>query len=370
MYKCLNNQIFILDNYQLIPLREKDIYLIKKWRNCQIDVLRQKHILTNDDQKKYYETVILPSFDEVYPKQILFSFLSNNELVGYGGLVHISWEDRRAEVSFLLETKRNKDKNIYKEDFAAFIKLIKMIAYNDLEFNRLSTETFDIRPFLISIYEANGFFFEGRIKQHNLINNKFVDSVIHGNLKENEYAKVLEKTNFSVLVTSISKKIPMLKAIKKACNKISNNIKVIGADINSSCIGKHFVDKFWKMPEINNLTIEHIVVFCKQNNVKAIIPSRDGELQFWAKQKNDLAKYNINVMVSTINSINLTLDKHKFNNFLCENSFPNIPTSNNIGNLNANSFVVKERHGAGSTNIGIDFTKEQSIIHSQQRLRG
>ncbi len=183
--------------------------------------------------------------------------------------------------------------------------------------------------------------------------------------KEHGYIDELETLNFSVLVTSISKKIPMLKAIKKACNKISTNIQLIGADVNSSCIGKHFVDKFWQMPKSNDLTIEQIICFCKQNNVKAIIPSRDGELQFWARHKNELQKHNINVMVSNIDSINLTLDKLLFNNFLIDNKLPYINTSDNINNIKANKFAVKERYGAGSINIGLNLTKENALTHSR-----
>ena len=46
-------------------------------------------------------------FETDQPYQILFSFLKNNEFIGYGGLVHINWEEKKAEISFLLNTKIN-----------------------------------------------------------------------------------------------------------------------------------------------------------------------------------------------------------------------------------------------------------------------
>lgn len=189
MYECLKKTTYSIDNYNIIPFREQDIYCVKEWRNSQLDVLRQNYLLTNDGQKKYFETIISASFKENYPGQILFSFFVNDELIGYGGLVHIRWEDKRGEISFLSETKRSRDKTKYAEDFGAFLKLIKMVAYEDLELNRLYTETFDIRPLHVDILEANGFILEGRMKQHNMINNKFVDSVIHGNVREYENVK-------------------------------------------------------------------------------------------------------------------------------------------------------------------------------------
>jgi hypothetical protein len=184
MYKCLHSNLYSDETYQIISLRESDIYKIKEWRNQQIDVLRQDKPLTDKDQFKYYHKIIQPTFEETFPKQILFSFLKNNTLIGYGGIVHISWIDRRGEISFLLDTARIKDEMIYKNDFRFFLKLIKKVAFTDVKLNRIFTETFDIRPLHISILEESGFVCEGRMKQHVFISEQFLDSLIHGYLYE------------------------------------------------------------------------------------------------------------------------------------------------------------------------------------------
>ncbi len=183
-YKCLIRNKFKINQYQLIPLREEDIYKIKKWRNEQMDVLRQKRVLTNADQGKYFKDYVLPNFSEEYPTMILFSFLDeNNNLIGYGGLTNIDWESKRAEISFLVDTSRITDKEIYRSDFGSFLKMIKQVAFDDLKFNRLFTETYDIRPLHISILEENNLRAEGRMKEHVYINGSYVDSLLHGCLK-------------------------------------------------------------------------------------------------------------------------------------------------------------------------------------------
>jgi RimJ/RimL family protein N-acetyltransferase len=187
-YRCLTKNIFELNSYKLLPLREEDIFLIKDWRNQQVDILRQKKILTEEDQRRYYQDIILPAFKEEQPNLILFSFLLDNKLIGYGGLVYISWQDKRGEVSFLLSTQRTKNNETYKSDFNAFLKLIKIVAFDNIGLNRIYTETFDIRPFHISILEKNGFDLEGRLRQHLFISGSYVDLLFHGFLKD-KYVK-------------------------------------------------------------------------------------------------------------------------------------------------------------------------------------
>lgn len=182
-YKRLGQQIFTTGDYRLQTVRADDIMRIKDWRNAQMKVLRQKEWLTTTMQQQYFATVIWPSLALAEPPQFLFSFFYQEECIGYGGIVHISWEDRRGEVSFLLEPERATDQSGYRRDFLAFLYLIKKIAYEELRLNRLFTETFDIRPFHISILEEAGFQQEGRLKQHILHNGSFIDSVLHGHLR-------------------------------------------------------------------------------------------------------------------------------------------------------------------------------------------
>jgi len=105
-YSFLPGKKYCLNKYSLVPLRERDVESIRKWRNEQIDILRQNKPLTKDEQSKYYHQVIKKSFYEKKPKIILFSFLIKNACIGYGGFVHIDWDSKKAELSFILDTNR------------------------------------------------------------------------------------------------------------------------------------------------------------------------------------------------------------------------------------------------------------------------
>jgi hypothetical protein len=110
---------------------------------------------------------------------MLFSFLYDNICIWYWWLTNINREDKRAELSFIVDTKRTKNKKLYEKDFSMFIYLIKEVANEKLWFNRIFTETYDIRPLHIKILEKNWFIYEWRMRKHVYIDNKFIDSLIH-----------------------------------------------------------------------------------------------------------------------------------------------------------------------------------------------
>ena len=99
-YKVLNSQEYRNEIYSIVPIRYEDRTVIMKWRNEQMYHLRQNKILTRETQNKYFNNVVEKLFNEKEPNQIIFSFLENDICIGYGGLVHINWIDKNAEISF------------------------------------------------------------------------------------------------------------------------------------------------------------------------------------------------------------------------------------------------------------------------------
>ena len=183
-YSCLKNKKYKFKNYFLVPIREEDIQNIRKWRNKQIDILRQKEKISEKEQINYYEFVIKKSFNEKEPNCILFSFMLNDKCIGYGGLTNIDWSSKRAEISFIIDNNRNSNSEVYYQDFLSFLNIITQLAFHELKLNRLFTETYDIRPLVLKILEKIGFELEGKLKQHVNIKGKYVDSLIHGYLRE------------------------------------------------------------------------------------------------------------------------------------------------------------------------------------------
>ena len=178
-------------DYQLVPIRYDDREPIRAWRNAQLEVLRQGAPLTAAQQEGYFQRVVMPLFEQEQPGQLLFSLLHRGKLIAYGGLVHISWPDGRAEVSFLAEPGRAAEPATYRQDFRAHLRLLGQVAFEDLKFNRLFTETYDIRPAHVAVLEEAGFRLEGRLRQHvQLQPGTFADSLMHGQLAA-DYATAL-----------------------------------------------------------------------------------------------------------------------------------------------------------------------------------
>lgn len=182
-YIALKQKNFSYGDYILVSIRQKDMEKIRQWRNAQMSILRQSVKLLPGEQELYFKNVIKPSFTNKETKQLLFSIIKNSQLIGYGGLVNISWKNKRAEMSFLLDDQRAKNKILYKEDMINFIYLIKKVIFEEMKFNRMYTETFAFRTFHISILEENGYMKEGILRNHLLESGKFYDSIIHGMIK-------------------------------------------------------------------------------------------------------------------------------------------------------------------------------------------
>ena len=177
-YKCLHINQFSEGNYSLVPIRDEDKYDILNWRNEQIDILRQQSPLTKEHQENYFKTTIAQLFEQAQPNQLLWSFLENGKLIGYGGLVHIDWQNKSAEISFLTETSRNNSKEQFISDWTNYLFLIKQLA-KALRFNSIFTYAYDIRPNLYIALENSGFRETKRLKDFIEINNELKDVVIH-----------------------------------------------------------------------------------------------------------------------------------------------------------------------------------------------
>ena len=184
-YIKLNKQEFIEADYKLVPLRYKDRYKIMEWRNEQIYHLRQTKKLTKIEQDNYFDKHVKSFYASENPSNILFSFLHKNILIGYGGLVHIDWQNMKTEISFLLNTKIKQDKIKYSTCFRIFLNLIKEVSFEELKLNRIFSETYSVRTNQIKELEKNGFIFEGTHRESLRVDSDtFYDSIFHSILKK------------------------------------------------------------------------------------------------------------------------------------------------------------------------------------------
>tara|TARA_R110002073_G_scaffold325056_1_gene503576 strand:+ start:11848 stop:12423 length:576 start_codon:yes stop_codon:yes gene_type:complete len=181
-YIVLQNQLFSLDEFTIVPIRYEDRMDILKWRNEQLYHLRQDRPLTKEDQEAYFTSVVSQLFNQEYPSQILFSYMKNDICIGYGGLVHINWKDKNAEVSFIMNTELEQD--FFSKHWTVFLNLIEEVAFKELQFHKLITYAFDLRPHIYEIIEKAGFVKEAVLKEHCLFNGVYKDVIMHGKINK------------------------------------------------------------------------------------------------------------------------------------------------------------------------------------------
>lgn len=176
-YKNLSIEQNHLGEYALVPIRMNDQSLIRKWRNEQMHHLRQNEPLTEEMQRNYFDTVVTSLFECEHPGQYLFSYLRAGECIGYGGLVHIDYVKKSAELSFILATELEESQ--FAMHWSNFLKLIQPIAFQGLGLQRIFTYAYDLRPHLYPILEDHGFYKERTLQDALIENGKTISAIIH-----------------------------------------------------------------------------------------------------------------------------------------------------------------------------------------------
>ena len=176
-YKILDKQVYSIGNYSIVPIRYEDRVNIMKWRNEQMYHLRQDKLLTQERQDIYFNKVVSKLFKEKKPNQLLFSYLKDGVCIGYGGLVHINWKEKIAEVSFIMNT--DLEEKEFDSNWSNYLTILKQIAFNELNFNTIFTYAYNLRPQLYETLERNQFVKKETFKKKVEIDKKKIAVVIH-----------------------------------------------------------------------------------------------------------------------------------------------------------------------------------------------
>jgi RimJ/RimL family protein N-acetyltransferase len=187
-YKCLTQNVFEEGDYKIVPIRFEDRIEIMNWRNEQMYHLRQVELLTEENQENYFNTVVAKLFEEEKPSQLLFSYLKEEVCIGYGGLVHINWEEKKAEVSFIINTKLEEVE--FNFHWSNFLKMLKKLAYSELHLISLFTFAYNLRPHLYLVLEKNEFELTETRENEIKVNGKYVDVLIHECLNPMSYLRI------------------------------------------------------------------------------------------------------------------------------------------------------------------------------------
>lgn len=168
----------------------------------------------------------------------------------------------------------------------------------------------------------------------------------------------------NVLVTSASRKTPLVSAVRDALTAIDLDAQVVAGDIDPQTLSQYVADDFWLMPKLDTLDVGLLIEHCQSRDIGAVLPTRDGELLFWATNRAAFAQADIAVLVSSAEAVQRCLDKLMFAQFGLDTGLPIIPASETIEDIGDGPLVVKERFGAGSRGLGLNLEIGEARSHA------
>ena len=159
----------------------------------------------------------------------------------------------------------------------------------------------------------------------------------------------------NILITSVSRKVWLVKAFKDAMKYEGIDGKVVSVDINPLSAGLYVSDKHYLIPSSSDQNfIPAVLEICKKEDIKLLIPTRDGELLLFAKNKDKFEKKGIHIMVSNPGVIEICNDKYRFYQFLTKNNIPTpktyLPNQLDFSSIHY-PLLVKSRYGSGSKGL-------------------
>lgn len=160
----------------------------------------------------------------------------------------------------------------------------------------------------------------------------------------------------------------MIEALRNDLVLKGYKIKVFCGDIEENILTRYKCDIFWRMPETLDQNFEQILDYLLKHKINLIIPTRDGELTFWAKHKDKLANAGIYVSVSPTKVISTCLNKLSFFHHCEAKSLDSIPILGDIESISSrhDSYVIKEKFGAGSGKIFVNLPYKE--LHLKAKL--
>lgn len=181
--------------------------------------------------------------------------------------------------------------------------------------------------------------------------------------EKHQLSKTKNKYRNNILISSASRKIPLARSIIEAKKRLANDSSLYAGDVDKTALAQFVCDGFIELPKTTEDNINNFLEIIEKHDIGLVVPTRDGELEFWSKNKNLFESRGTFVLVSENQAIATSVDKLAFSEFGKEKKYPIIPAWERP--MGSGPFVVKERYGAGSRSIGLNLQEEDARAHAQ-----
>lgn len=156
-----------------------------------------------------------------------------------------------------------------------------------------------------------------------------------------------------IFFSSPGRRVELIKIFKKEIVDVC----IIGGDYSSNSPALVYCDKTYKLPfKVDDNYVKEVLNICIYEKVDLVIPLIDPELEWYAKYKAIFNENQIEVMISSYESITISSDKLNtfmfFNKFdFIKNPYTALLKSFNEKEFETDSIILKPKNG--SSGIGI-----------------
>lgn len=159
--------------------------------------------------------------------------------------------------------------------------------------------------------------------------------------------------DINILFTSIYNKVSLIKSFKRAYSDLNIKGQVFATDIDNFGAGLYVADEGVIVPRLDDFSfLSKMLEICKQKDICAVIPTRDEDLPFFAKNRKVFENKGIKVIVSPYESVTICQDKWRFYNFLVKNKIPSIRTWSSL--LDEIEFPCIVKPITGKASVGVE----------------
>lgn len=165
-----------------------------------------------------------------------------------------------------------------------------------------------------------------------------------------------------IFISSVGGKAHIVRGARSALECRNAHGTVWGGDSNPIASAAKLTDGFWRMPRVDSLDVGELIQFCQANSIRLIVPTRDGELSFYAANRDVLSSHGIFVPLGDSESIEVTQDKVLFARALESLGVPVVATGSVVSEIDASNgqFVAKPRTGSGGIGVRLGLSKAQT----------
>lgn len=168
----------------------------------------------------------------------------------------------------------------------------------------------------------------------------------------------------AVMISSVGRKVSLVAMLTDATRQFAD-FRLLTADLDPYAPGHRVGMGRVDLPPLHSLSEfpPNLLPLLRDAGVGVVVPTRDGELEFWATNAETLRASGIDVVVSPAATIRVMLDKLSFAEGGAAVGLPVIPTSL-LPDFDG-PLVVKERYGAGSRSIALGVSSGEARAHSR-----